>query len=129
MSDKKLISKIPLFQKLKNIKHIEIIIAVIFAVIILLIYLSSISSTKSLTSTSKNQTQLEARLSSILEDLEGVGNVSVMINYYDEEQTSAGVVVVASGADNLKVRLEILKAVETVLNLPTTNIEILVGNK
>lgn len=123
---KKWFEKSSLFQKLKNIKHIEIIIAVIFAIIIMLIYLSSLGSTKT---TSSNQTDLESRLCSILEDLEGVGEVSVLINYLDEEETKAGIVVVASGADDISVRLQILKAVETVLNLPTTNIEILVGNK
>ena len=128
MSEKKWFEKISLFQKLKNIKHIEIVIAVIFAVIILLIYLSSVGSTKS-TSTTNGQTELEIRLCGILEDLEGVGKVSVMINYLDEKQTMAGVVVVASGASDVAVRLQILRAVETVLNLPTTNIEILVGNK
>lgn len=128
MSEKKWFEKISLFQKLKNIKHIEIVIAVIFAVVILLIYLSSVGSSKS-TSTTNGQTDLEIRLCGILEDLEGVGKVSVMINYLDEKQTMAGVVVVASGANDVSVKLQILRAVETVLNLPTTNIEILVGNK
>lgn len=40
-----------------------------------------------------------------------------------------GVIVVAEGANNISVRLELLKAVEAILNVPTTNIEILVGKK
>ena len=40
-----------------------------------------------------------------------------------------GVIVVAQGAENVSVRLELQKAVLAILNVPTTNIEILVGNK
>lgn len=113
-----------IFQKLKNIKHIEIIIAIIFAVIILLIYLSSTN----FTSTSKSSsTNLEARLETILSDIDGAGNVSVLIN--DSNDQIDGVIVVASGADNVYVKMNILKAVETVLKIPTAQIEILVGNK
>lgn len=113
-----------IFQKLKNIKHIEIIIAIIFAVIILLIYLSSTN----LTSTSKSSsTNLESRLETILSDIDGAGNVSVLIN--DSNDQIDGVIVVASGADNVFVKMNILKAVETVLKIPTAQIEILVGNK
>lgn len=128
MTDKKeknLFSNSKLFQKLKNIKHIEIIIAVIFAVVILLIYLSSTNATS--THTSNTSTNLETRLETILSDIEGAGNVSVLINSSDEKVE--GVIVVASGADDVYVKMNILRAVETVLKIPTTQIEILVGNK
>lgn len=124
MADKKLLANSKLFQKLKNIKHIEIIIAVIFAVIILLIYMSSLE-----TKTSNSQaTNLETRLERILSDIEGAGEVSVLINTSNKESID-GVIIVASGAENIGVRLNILKAVETVLKIPTAQIEILVGNK
>lgn len=125
MSDKKLLANSKLFQKLKNIKHIEIIIAVIFAVIILLIYLSSLNASP--TSDNASSTSLETRLENILADIEGAGNVSVLINSYEDK--ISGVIVVSSGADTVNVRLNILRAVETVLKIPTTQIEILVGNK
>ena len=114
-----------LFQKLKSIKHIEIIIAVIFAVIVLLIYLSSVNPVKKTQSSAS--TNLEMRLESILSDIEGAGNVSVLINNTDNQID--GVIIVASGADNVFVKMNILKAVETVLKIPTAQIEILVGNK
>lgn len=126
MAEKKIFANSKLFQKLKNIKHIEIIVAVIFAVIIMLIYMSSLDDNKS----SKNSqgTNLEVRLESILSDIDGAGNVSVLINTSSDE-TIDGVIVVASGAENIGVRLNILRAVETVLKIPTAQIEILVGNK
>ncbi len=129
MTDKKQksswLSNSKLFQKLKSIKHIEIIIAVIFAVIVLLIYLSSVNPVKRTQSSAS--TNLETRLESILSDIEGAGNVSVLINNTDNQID--GVIIVASGADNVFVKMNILKAVETVLKIPTAQIEILVGNK
>lgn len=129
MTDKKQksswLSNSKLFQKLKSIKHIEIIIAIIFAVIVLLIYLSSVNPVKRTQSSAS--TNLETRLESILSDIEGAGNVSVLINNTDNQID--GVIIVASGADNVFVKMNILKAVETVLKIPTAQIEILVGNK
>lgn len=128
--ESKWISKIPFMQKLKNIKNIEIIIAVIFAAILFLIYFSSTSSGNSLfssTAHNSSQTSFETRLSEILSDIEGAGNVSVFA--YEEKDEIVGIIVISSGADNIEVRLNILKAIQTVLKTPTTNIQILVGNK
>lgn len=129
MTDKKQkcnwLSNSKLFQRFKSIKHIEIIIAVIFAVIVLLIYLSSVNPVQK--TQSSVGTNLETRLESILSDIEGAGNVSVLINNTDNQID--GVIIVASGADDVFVKMNILKAVETVLKIPTAQIEILVGNK
>lgn len=40
-----------------------------------------------------------------------------------------GVIVVAQGAEDIKVKLELLQAVQTLLGVTPSNIEILVGNK
>lgn len=122
MSDnKKWFEKIDFFQKLKNIKHIEIFVAVIFAVVIFMIYLSTTGSKSLLSSSSnKNQTSFESRLSDILSDIDGAGNVTVFV--HSEEDKIVGIIVVASGADNVGVRLNILKAIQTVLSSPTPNI-------
>lgn len=120
--------KIAIVQKLKNIKHIEIIIAVIFGIVIFLIYFSTIGSGTTQKSNS-TQTQFEQRLCAILEDIDGAGNVSVFVNTKDSTQEIIGIIIVSSGAEQTRVRLEILRAVQTVLSVPTTNIEILVGNK
>lgn len=120
--------KIAIIQKLKNIKHIEIIIAIIFGIIIFLIYFSTVSSSNTQTNNS-SQTEFEQRLCAILDDIEGAGNVSVFVNTSESTDEIVGIIIVSSGAGQTKVRLEILKAVQTVLSVPTTNIEILVGNK
>lgn len=81
---------------------------------------------------------LEARLAAILSSMDGVGRVQVMI--YDEGndqseglfQVSAsgsqdrpvGVVVVADGADDIRVRLELVRAVQTLMDLPADAVEV-----
>ena len=126
MSEKKWFEKWSFLQKLKNIKHIEIIIATIFGIIIFLIYLSSIGSNSLLKSS--QGTDFEKRLSSILQDIDGAGNVSVFVNVGEDEKV-IGVIVVASGANEVRVKLDMMRAIQTVMNDPETNIEILVGNK
>lgn len=163
------------FQKLKGIKHIEIVIALVLGAIILLIYISSLSngtskqtSTQSITSISSYSNFLENKLSNVLSQIEGAGNVSTMITfesgteyiYATNEETKtntntsqssttttqtttkqpnedllvkevlpkiSGVLVVASGAKDTKVKLEIVKAVQAVLEVPISKIEVLIG--
>lgn len=125
--NKKWFDKLPVFQKLKNIKNIEVIIAVIFAIVIFLIYLSSLGKTSVFNDSTS--TAFEQRLCAILSDIDGAGNVSVFVNSSDDSNNIIGIIVVSSGAQEVRVRLDILRAIQTVLNQPTTNIEILVGNK
>ena len=165
------------FQKLRSIKHIEIILAVVLGAIALLIYLSTFSSSSSKTSSTATSsaeyaTMLEQKMENIISKLEGVGNVSVMITltsgpeyvYATDEEiqtnknesngvitsttittsnpiivsnemvvvkeimpTVGGVVIVASGAENTKVKLEIIKTVQALVNVPQANIEVLNG--
>ena len=182
MSDKKNIFSSKFFQKLKGIKHIEIIIAVILISALLLIYFSNFTS-KTSSSTTTNSTslanyygELEGKLEKILKEIQGVGNVKVMITVSNssklvyatsKEETSntntngsttisnnqtttnpiliqvngktqplvveeilpdiQGIVVVCSGAEDYKVRLEVLKAIQTLVKVPSSSIEILVG--
>lgn len=127
-SKEKWFEKFAFFQKLKNVKHIEIIIAIIFAIVILLIYTSSFNSSKFFNSDDTKFTDLELRLCKVLSDIDGAGNVSVLINYSSDGKEIIGVLVVASGAKETRVRLDMFRAIETVLNVPTSQIEILVGN-
>lgn len=124
------------FKKLKSIKHIEILIAVLFGVILLTLYLTTISSdnTKSSSTSSGYTFQVEDRLENVLSKIDGVGNVSVMVMLEEGAELNSevvpkvnSVIVVAGGAKDYKVKLEILKACETLLNLPTQNIEVLIG--
>jgi stage III sporulation protein AG len=167
-----------MFQKLKSVKHIEIIVAVVLGAIILLIYFSTFTggnsgnATYQETNTSEYIAVLEDKLASVIGKIQGVGNVSVMLTLASgpeyvyatsqEEKTNTntsngstttsttvtsepiiisnealivkeimpkigGVVVVAGGAGNTKVKLEILKAIQALLDVPHANIEILVG--
>ncbi len=129
------------FKKFKSIKHIEIIVAVLFGVILLILYLSTFgkgnayqsSSSSSLMST--YSAEVEAKLSDVLSEIDGVGKVRVMVMLDEGVDLNSevvprvsSVIVVAGGAKDYRVKLELYKAVETILKLPTENIEILVGN-
>lgn len=175
---KKLFGNSKFFQKLKSIKHIEIIFAIILGAVVLLIYLSTFNSgskkTSSLSATSTTEyvSMLEQKLENIVAKINGVGNASVMITlssgpeyvYATDEETQSnkneangtttsttittsspviisnemvvikeimpkvgGVVVVASGAENTKVKLEIIKAIQALVDVPQANIEVLIG--
>lgn len=58
----------------------------------------------------------EAKLERLLSEIEGVGRLSLYIS--EGEQGEKGVVVVCDGANNIAVRIEILNAVATALNIP-----------
>ncbi len=124
------------FKKLKSIKHIEILVAVLFGIILLTLYLTTINNGNAYNDDAGSgyTYEIESRLEKVISQIEGVGDVEVMIMLEEGAEISSDVVpkvnsviVVAGGADDYKVKLEILKACETLLNLPTTNIEILVG--
>lgn len=188
MSDEKkgIFSNSKIFQKIKGVKHLEIVAIVVLLAIALLIYFSFFStkkseevvSTSAKTSMSDYAQELETKLSSVLSKVKNAGTVSVMITFdgsptyvyaTDENQktnkvtngatetstsqTSSspilveingekqplvcqeilpdikGVLIVSSGAEDVSVRLELQRAAQTILNVPTTSIEILVGNK
>ncbi|MDD3397558.1 MAG: hypothetical protein PHR96_03360 [Clostridia bacterium] len=133
-----------MFKKLKSIKHIEIILAVLFGLIILLVYFSSTFSTDNSNNDyeSDNSTvvsayisEVENKLENILSKIDGAGSVTVMLMVEQETQiesavlpTISSVIVVAQGADDVWVKLQIVKAIEALLRLSSGSIEVLVGN-
>lgn len=174
--------KIPFFQKIKNIKHIELIVISIFVLILGVVYFSSTGSNNanaelnSDASLEEYANYLEEKLKSVIGNIDGVGNVSVMLTFdgritYEyatesEEVTTSssvtngtntkttinekviivtqngkntplvvkeiypkvgGVLVVASGANDVKVRLNIISAVQTLLNVDDAKIQVLSG--
>ena len=152
MSDKPK-SKFKWVEKLKNIKHIEIYITLIFAIVLILIFLSSTgggtkSSNKSYSKSTTSQTtvtsyvdDMETRLEQILSQIQGAGNVKVMLtldmanatvkdNVIETNSFPAikGVVIVASGVQNTYVKMNILKAVQAVIDISSGSIEILSSN-
>ena len=89
-------------------------------------------------SAQQSNSGLEARLAAILTNMDGVGRVQVMI--YDEGSVQSeglfavsagsaqtrpvGVVVVADGANDIRVRLELIRAVQTLMGLPADAVEV-----
>jgi len=168
--------------KIKGIKHIEVLIAIIFIAIILLIYFSSGSSINKVAEEKNNEKfssvmtyskEMENKIENVLSKIKDAGEVSVMINcesgyelkiaYTTETikkiensipvettvktpvmitengKTSPvvleyispkikNVIIVASGAENTNVKLELIRAVEILLNIPATAIQVFTGN-
>lgn len=164
------------FERLKNLKHKQIIIPLFLGVVVCLVYFSFLSPTKSDTTTEDSTAQsssameyvdmLENKLSNVLSNISGVGDCDVIITlesgfdyvYATDTETKTtisgsnqtttttetvilvsnepvvvkeiypnikGVVVVANGADDFTIKMNILSAVETVLEVDRNNITIL----
>jgi len=153
VSDKPQKSKFKWIEKLKNIKHIEIYITLIFAIVLILIFFSSMgSSKKSTNSYSKSNTtqqttitayidNMENKLEQILSQVQGASNVSVMVTLdmsgstvkdniitTSEFPDIKGIVIVAKGVENTAVKMNILKAVQAVIDISSGRIEILSSN-
>ena len=82
---------------------------------------------------------LEARIVRVLSSIEGAGKVEMVIHYQQPEKTPGswietsaketegkpiGAIVVAEGADSVTTRLELARAVETLLQLAPDSVEI-----
>lgn len=128
-----------LLKRLRSIKHIEVIIAVLFGLIVLLVFFSSSGnasgSNNHIATTSSNAyvANLENKLCSLISKIDGAGQVEVMLMWdtdvTDKDPTPSilSAVVVSSGAKDVRVKLEIIKSVEALLNLNAKNIEVIKG--
>lgn len=164
------------WDKLKKIKNIEVIIGIFILAIILLVYAATTDGKKSApvtASATDSYAETEDRLEKLLSEVDGAGDVSVMITYSGTkkvvtaesvEQTSntksdnsagssytvttttsetspvlsggnavilqelnpdvVGVVIVAEGARDIGVRLELLRLTATALNVDESVIAI-----
>ena len=127
-------------------KKKRIILAAGIAVLLLTLYLSSY-----LTPADAAEDVLAERLEQALSGMQGVGEVRVVINYRVAEETAAvsaekeervfweeapadneppaqevcGVLVVAEGAEDIRVRTEMLRAVAALMDVSMDQIEIL----
>lgn len=70
-------------------------------------------------------TEEEARLARVLSAMEGAGQVEVAV-FYDaaEDAAPCGVVVVAQGAQDMAVRLRLMRAVVTLTGVDASRVEI-----
>ena len=111
-------------QKLRGARHIEwALLAGVLAAALLL------SGGQQENSAS---TDLERRMENVLSVIEGAGRVRVLVNqteaaavFSDQSAQPSGVIVVAEGAGNMKVRLELQRAVQALLGVEAGQIEIL----
>ncbi len=159
--------------KIKSVKNIEIIIGLVIIAVMIIIY-SNVSEKKAESDISDGggaalTANLESRLADILGEIEGAGEVKVMITYADtgdkvtasttnthttttngstsssttttttsspilsgsdvvilEEKMPEikGVIVVAEGAGDMKVKLKLMQATATVLGINANSIQI-----
>jgi hypothetical protein len=131
-----------LWDKIKGIRHLEWILPII------LIGLAGSVLTQGSVSPAGDATQtaLEKRLAHVLSAVEGAGRVEVIVHMTAQEPAAqagafgalpaqqgepkpGGVIVVAEGADRLQVRLALARAVQTLLDLPASAVEVLPKEK
>lgn len=73
---------------------------------------------------SSAQTEEEGRLARVLSAMSGAGQVEVAVFYQEEGAVPCGAVVVAQGADDVGVRLQLTRAVCTLLGLEPGQVEV-----
>lgn len=112
----------------KQNKNALIVLLLLAALIVIAVFLNGNKSLSASNtgSSSKNKSETEMKLESILSEIKGVGQAEVMIN--ESEDGIDGVIVVCSGGNNLMTRSDILNVVSTVLNVKENNIAIYAMN-
>lgn len=73
-------------------------------------------------------TSLENRLEKVLGQMSGVGDVSVMITYQEDEKVQ-GVAIVAEGGDNSVVVRNITEVVQALFDVDSHKIKVIKGNQ
>ncbi len=125
-----------LLAKLKQTKHIEIIACGVMIAIALIIYFACASCSSAAVAAPQSVdlsnvdycTAMQMRLEKIVSEIDGVGDASVVVNWDKSVQTSfgggatenpkaTGAVVVCKGGDQTKVKLDVIYAVSTLLDL------------
>lgn len=77
---------------------------------------------------SEENTDLEQRLESILEGMNGVGNVNTMITLKEDDSVE-GVAVVAEGGDNAVIVRNITEVVQALFDVDSHKIKVMKGNQ
>lgn len=133
-----------LFDKCKSVRHVEWIVLMILVGVAGSLLLQG---GNPIAQIDGGQTDLEKRLSHVLSSVDGAGRVEVIIHTSQGEATQtagsfgtlsslakveekpSGVIVVAEGASQLQVRLDLSRAVQTLLDLPASAVEVLPKQK
>lgn len=134
-------------QFIKNNKSAQIALLLLAAAIIIIIFISTMNITGNQTTSSDPTTayvqNMEQRLEKIISGITGAGKVTAMVTLesgseYQYNGTTSqviketypkikGVVIVCTGGSDVKVKLEIYKAVQTLLDVNAGNIEVIAG--
>ena len=101
-------------ESIRSARKIELLILIVFVCALLVIALSGRNA---------QDTDLEARMSALLSKIEGAGHVRVLLSQ-DDEGSCTGAVIASPGVDDVRVVLELQRAVRTLTGLPLERIEI-----
>lgn len=123
-----------LYLKLKSLKKSDWIVIGLIGILILILAIPTeqgkdniITDSDSINVSYDNiyASELESRLMNILSQMEGVGDVSVMITAEDDGYGITGVVVVAQGAGESGVAVQISEAVMTLFKVEAHRIKVI----
>ena len=103
-----------LFEALRSARKIEILVLVIMLCVLFVLSLGG--------ETTPDAVSEEERLEHILSRIDGAGDVSVMLSR--DEQGIRGCVAAATGAEDMRVMLEMQRALRTLTGLDLERIEI-----
>lgn len=119
-----------IWKKLLENKKNQWLILLLVGILLVVIALPTSSSTEADTSlgdtdeTDVNATEMEKRLENILGQMQGVGEVHVMITYQDETQIE-GVVVVAQNGGNAVVVQKITEVIRALFDVDAHKIKVI----
>ena len=103
-----------MLEKLKGVRHLELLLALL-ALAACVLLSGRFSS---------GEAPLERRMAETLSRVEGAGRVSVVL-HCGEDGAAQGAVIVAEGADDLRVMLSLQRAAQSLLGVETARIEVL----
>lgn len=117
-----MLRKILEFPDMKD-KGIKIIAFLIIAAVILLSFDVFTNSKDGRRQIVDDDGGVEAELCSILSDINGVGDVDVMLQY-DEDEQITGAIVTAQGAGDPVVKNNVINAVMALFNISASSVEV-----
>ena len=108
-------------------KAVKILAVIIAAVVVLLSFDVFSSNNDGRRQIVDKDGGVEADLCMILSDIEGVGDVDVMLQYDDDDRI-IGAIVTAGGADDPIVKNNVVNAVMALFDISATNVEVFKKN-
>ena len=109
-------------------KYIKIISALIIIIVVLLSFDVFTSSKDGRRQIVDDDGGVESELCMILSDIDGVGDVDVMLQY-DRDESVTGAIVTARGADDPVVKNNVINAVMALFDISASNVEVFEKNK